>query len=231
MTLQEIVQDTGGGPLDLRSAAGQPHLRPATHAGDSMLELFIRTALSEQDAHQALKGFYTDVLHRTLLMQLAGLRDLDEAAKRGRVKPLPKWRLKRVCDFVEANLENRLSLRLLAQAAGVSRMYFAAQFRAATGASPHAYALQRRLARAEIMLAETNDGIVDIALSVGFQTQSHFTTVFKSAKGMTPNRWRALHAGRISESIARDDAPTAAQLCISEMPAAFRKDAPHQQTR
>jgi AraC family transcriptional regulator len=44
------------------------------------------------------------------------------------------------------------------------------------------------------MLTETSDALVDIALSVGFQTQAHFTTVFKRIVGNTPCRWRRDHA-------------------------------------
>jgi AraC-like DNA-binding protein len=31
---------------------------------------------------------------------------------------------------------------------------------------------------------------VDVALAVGFQTQAHFSTVFKRLTGTTPARWR-----------------------------------------
>jgi AraC-like DNA-binding protein len=34
--------------------------------------------------------------------------------------------------------------------------------------------------------------IVEIALTVGFQTQAHFTTVFKRFIGCTPCRWRSI---------------------------------------
>jgi hypothetical protein len=43
---------------------------------------------------------------------------------------------------------------------------------------------------AQHMMAETSDALVDIALSVGFQTQGHFTTVFKKIVGNTPCQWR-----------------------------------------
>ena len=51
------------------------------------------------------------------------------------------------------------------------------------------------------------DSLVHIALSVGFQTQAHFTTVFKRIVGNTPCRWRreqpnvALVAGTARESV------------------------------
>jgi AraC-like DNA-binding protein len=40
------------------------------------------------------------------------------------------------------------------------------------------------------MLAETGMSLVDVALSVGFQTQSHFTSVFKRYAGQPPRAWR-----------------------------------------
>ena len=69
-------------------------------------------------------------------------------------------------------------------------MHFAAQFRAATGLRPHEYLLRRRIGRAQEMLLETGRPVADIALSVGFQTQSHFTAIFKRFTGQPPLAWR-----------------------------------------
>jgi AraC family transcriptional regulator len=41
-------------------------------------------------------------------------------------------------------------------------------------------------------MAKTSMTIVAIAVAVGFQTQAHFTTVFKRFAGSTPHRWRAI---------------------------------------
>jgi AraC family transcriptional regulator len=103
---------------------------------------------------------------------------------------LAKWRLVRVLTYVDANMGEPITLAHLAAAAGLSRMCFARQFRAATGVRPHEYVLRKRVERAQRMLTETSDNIVNIALSVGFQTQAHFTTVFKRIVGNTPRRWR-----------------------------------------
>jgi len=104
--------------------------------------------------------------------------------------PLQKWRMKRVVDYVDAHLSQRITLADISAAAGLTRMHFAAQFRAATGMRPHDYLLQRRIDRAQELLRDPKLALVDIALSVGFQTQAHFTTVFKRFAGETPNRWR-----------------------------------------
>ena len=111
-------------------------------------------------------------------------------AKKRVVATLPKWRLKRVLTFIEANIGERITLANLAAAAGLSRMYFAKQFRATTGIRPHDFVLRKRVERAQQLLATTSDALVDIALSVGFQTQAHFTTVFKKISGSTPYQFR-----------------------------------------
>jgi AraC-like DNA-binding protein len=109
------------------------------------------------------------------------------------VATLPTWRLMRVVTYIETNIGGRITLANLAATAGLSRMYFAKQFRATTGMRPHDFVLRKRIARAQQMLAATSDTLVDIALSVGFQTQAHFTTVFKKFAGNTPYQFRREH--------------------------------------
>ncbi|MBS7538116.1 helix-turn-helix transcriptional regulator [Ancylobacter lacus] len=109
---------------------------------------------------------------------------------------LVAWRMKRVVAFVDAHLARPIGLADMAQAAGLSRMHFAAQFRVATGQRPHEYLLRRRIERACQLLLETRTPLVEIALGVGFQTQAHFTTVFRRFVGDTPHQWRSAHRGR-----------------------------------
>jgi len=115
-------------------------------------------------------------------------------APRRRCSPLPTWRLKRTLTYIETHLDGAVSLADLAAAAGLTRMHFAAQFRVATGLRPHEFLLRRRIERAQELLASPNQTLVDVALSVGFQTQAHFTTVFKRFVGETPHRWRRANA-------------------------------------
>jgi AraC family transcriptional regulator len=76
--------------------------------------------------------------------------------------------------------------------AGLSRMYFAVQFRAATGYQPHEYIVQTRIARAKAMLIETDIALSEIAIGVGFSSQAHFSTMFKRVVEETPGRWRSM---------------------------------------
>lgn len=115
---------------------------------------------------------------------------LREQPARRAPSALPKWRLKRVVEYVDAHISEQITLADLASAAGMSRMYFASQFRVSTGMRPHDYVLRKRVEQAQHLLTTTSESLVQIALSVGFQTQAHFTTIFKKITGNTPLRWR-----------------------------------------
>lgn len=103
---------------------------------------------------------------------------------------LPGWRLQRVERHIDEHLAGRITLNDMAGAAGLSPMHFAAQFRISTGHSPHQYLLHKRMEAAKRLMTEPNRSLLDIALDVGFQTQSHFTSVFKRLTGKTPGQWR-----------------------------------------
>jgi AraC-like DNA-binding protein len=80
-------------------------------------------------------------------------------------------------------------------------MHFASQFRAATGLRPHEFLLRRRVGRAEDLLRNSPIAIAEIALTVGFQTQAHFTTVFKKIVGCTPRQWRVVNQTPIAPQL------------------------------
>jgi AraC family transcriptional regulator len=129
---------------------------------------------------------------------LARLLDVHSAAAarspKQTVSALAKWRLKRATDFIEQHLSEPIGLADLATSTGLSRMHFAAQFRAATGMRPHEYLVWRRIERAMTLLRNRRQPLCEVALDVGFKTQAHFTTVFKRIAGKTPNEWRHQNA-------------------------------------
>jgi AraC-like DNA-binding protein len=96
----------------------------------------------------------------------------------------------RVLAYIGANVSKAITLADLSAAAGMSRMYFASQFRAATGDRPHDFVLRKRIEHAQRLLMNTSQALVEVALNAGFQTQAHFTTVFRKFVGDTPHRWR-----------------------------------------
>jgi AraC family transcriptional regulator len=112
------------------------------------------------------------------------------APVKGRCSGLPKWRRQRLEQYLADNIDKRVSLDDMAAAAGLSKMHFAAQFRAATGLRPHEYLLSLRIERAKAFLAAGQMSLVEVAFSTGFNAQAHFSTVFKRFTGTSPARWR-----------------------------------------
>jgi AraC family transcriptional regulator len=157
---------------------------------DQMVERLARALLAGDQIGGTLGGHYTECLSAAIVMRLLTSAEHAAPSKRPRVTELARWRLRRAIEFVETNLANSISTSDISAAAGLTRMHFAAQFKAATGLRPHEYLLRRRVERAQEMLVQTDMSVVDIALSVGFQSQSHFTVVFNRFVGRPPHAWR-----------------------------------------
>jgi AraC family transcriptional regulator len=104
---------------------------------------------------------------------------------------LPGYRLRRVRDYIESNLDKELSLSDLAGLSGASPHYFAELFRQSTGMSPHRYVVVRRIERAKELFRNPMLNVLDVAAQTGFGDQSHFTKVFRRIAGMTPSQYRA----------------------------------------
>lgn len=171
--------------------AGQPTKPVWLELADPVIERLAWLLLKADDHEGCSSEVYLDGIAAAIVARLLNAsRAKDSSTARS---GLVKWRLKRVQDLIEAQLSERLSLRDLATCAGLSRMHFAAQFRAATGMRPHEYLIRRRIQHAQEMLLATSMPLVEVALSVGFQTQAHFTTVFRRLLGETPARWRQAH--------------------------------------
>jgi AraC-like DNA-binding protein len=103
---------------------------------------------------------------------------------------LPRYKLRRAVEFVDANLDQVIHLKDMARVADVSLFHFHRQFKKTMGLTPHQFIVQRRIERAKVLLAQSNLPIVDVAARVGFVDQSHFTTVFRKLTSMTPKIYR-----------------------------------------
>ena len=99
-------------------------------------------------------------------------------------------RIKRVLEFVEAHLDQDLTLHDLCAQAGLSPFHFAKVFKAAIGQPPRQYILERRIARARDFLVTTCLSLAEIAYAVGFSSQSHMTAAFSARLGVTPLGYR-----------------------------------------
>jgi AraC family transcriptional regulator len=106
-------------------------------------------------------------------------------------KGLSAERLRRVREYIEAHLDDELSLTVLADIACLSPYHFSRSFKEAAGVGPQRYVIQRRLERAKTLLQQTHEPLAQIAQEAGFADQSHLTSIFRREIGVTPARFRA----------------------------------------
>ena len=107
---------------------------------------------------------------------------------------LPRPRLRRVLDYIEAHLDQGLTLAELADVACLSPCHLSRSFKQEIGTGPQRYTVRRRVERAKALLRHSDASLASIAATVGFADQSHFTAAFRQEIGMTPGRFRAASA-------------------------------------
>jgi AraC family transcriptional regulator len=89
-----------------------------------------------------------------------------------------------------AYLPDNLSVGDLADLVDLSRFQFARRFKQSTGATPHAYVMDERVARAKTLLLRTGIPLAEVAHQCGFADQSHMNRVFGARVGATPGQYR-----------------------------------------
>jgi AraC-like DNA-binding protein len=163
---------------------------------DPVISRLALSLLASEDLDGPGAQLYAESVAAAILARVIGRTGSAIGVDAGKRTGLVKWRHRRVVEFIDSNLADPIRLPDLARAAGLSRMHFAAQFRAATGVRPHEFVLRRRIERAQDLLRDSALPLAQVALGVGFQTQAHFTTVFRDHVQETPGRWRQLHRSR-----------------------------------
>ncbi len=80
-------------------------------------------------------------------------------------------------------------LQELAERAGMSRSVFALKFKQTVGASPIEYLTRWRMLLAGDKLVNSSDSIASVALSLGYESESAFSTAFKRVMGCSPRQY------------------------------------------
>jgi AraC-like DNA-binding protein len=98
----------------------------------------------------------------------------------------------RAIEWLEANSEQNVSIRSLADVTGLSPYYLVRAFHRQVGVPPHRYQTIVRVNRARKLLT-TGLALSDVAYRTGFCDQSHLTRCFKRTLGVTPGSYSASH--------------------------------------
>jgi AraC family transcriptional regulator len=146
--------------------------------------------LAELRSHGMMGKLYVESLTQILVIHL--LRHYSTLTRpiASQDSRFTRIQLQQAIDYIHTYLNRDLSLAELASVVNISPTYFASLFKQEMGISPHQYVIRQRVEQAKLMLSKTDLAIADIALQVGFSSQSHLTQQFKRLTGMTPKQVR-----------------------------------------
>ena len=102
------------------------------------------------------------------------------------IKTLARVTFQEIINYIQANLNETITLEELATLASLSPRHFSRKFKLHTQMSPNQYVIRCRVETAELLLLHTDIPIADIAILVGFHSQSHLNRHFKRILKVTP---------------------------------------------
>jgi AraC family transcriptional regulator len=162
------------------------HLHDVLKAHDPVVTAAV-AAITREAQQKALGGaLYVEAVATQLAVHL--LRKYASVAFReprdqGRLSPVQVRRLR---EYIDSRLHESPNLETLAGVAGMGMWSFARHFRESFGRTPHAYIIERRIDRAQRLLAQGRMPIKEVASDCGFADQAHMTRVFRTHLGTTP---------------------------------------------
>ena len=111
----------------------------------------------------------------------------------------------RIVKVINENLnDSSFNVECLTREVGISRAQLHRKMKEITGISTGDFIRNLRLQQAERLIRENKINITQVAYTVGFNNQSHFSTVFRKYYGMTPTEYAAKHAGEKPEETLHD---------------------------
>jgi AraC family transcriptional regulator len=108
----------------------------------------------------------------------------------GAITGLAPWQLRRVLEYLDAHISQRVELATLATLVGLSQSHFSHAFRVSTGVAPYRWQLEARIRRAQRLLLDTRAPLEQVAEATGFADAVHFGRTFRRLTGTPPAAWR-----------------------------------------
>lgn len=104
-------------------------------------------------------------------------------------------------NYIFENLHKKITVSELAEHTGLNASYLSRLFKTETGVSVSEYVITKKIAAAKSMLKYTDQPITEIAETLAFASQSHFTKTFRELEGITPKKYRDLYSFRLEVSV------------------------------
>lgn len=139
------------------------------------------------------KKFGNDVLIRSYAEQLLILANnayIEFNLDSGRIinNVMPDI-IKKVMNYIEENLQEKISLEDISKKCLFSGTYISRQFKEHTGLTLRSYIVERRIARAEELL-RSGKSVKEAAYQSGFKDYSNFIRTFRKVVGIPPGQYK-----------------------------------------
>jgi len=177
---------------------GEVELRGVDNLVDARLRALVEAVNAERIAGFPSGRLFLDSVEQALAVALVNgyaVRHRSVQTHRG---GLGCARLRRIKEFVDAKMEDEVTLCEMAQSVELSTAHFARMFRKSTGETPHQFVMRHRIERAKEMLRTSDARVLDVAVACGFKTQGHFARVFRRMCGVGPTEYRQEFLGRVA---------------------------------
>jgi AraC family transcriptional regulator len=177
-------------PISDHNAKDISDVPPSLYFENNNLKATLQKLQSVVDGSGINDPAYAETLGLLLLWELRHAADL----KHSRLNPvrggLTGPQLRRVKEFIDAQISKDITISDLAAVAGLSQFHFIRAFKDAVGLSPYQFVLSERIQRARELLSERYLSIAEVARAVGFSDASQLNRVFRKFVGVTPTAFR-----------------------------------------
>ena len=146
----------------------------------------------ESAAGWPLGSLYADLLGTSLASLLLRRHSTNPVVPAQLKGGLSFAQLRRILEFITANLHTDLRLAQMATELSMTPFHFVRLFRNSLGTSPYQYVLDQRLRRAQALLKTSSLSVQAIAGLTGWNSAANFVRTFRQQFGVTPQRWRSL---------------------------------------
>jgi AraC family transcriptional regulator len=183
--IQKVATET------LAMNPNQLEVIPEFRTRNPQLEAIALLLLSELKQDNLGGRLYIESLSNLLAVQLLRQYSVSKPNLSVYKSGLPQRQVVQVLDYIHDHLEQEIKLADLAELLGMSQFHFSHLFKQTIGIAPYQYLLQQRIERAKQLLKQTDQSVIAIAITCGFNSHSHLSKQFRQITGLTPTAYRA----------------------------------------
>jgi AraC family transcriptional regulator len=175
--------------LGRKGPASDGALLPQIGVEDAHIAALLRSMAAEVAEGCPAGKLYGQSLSLTLAAYLEGRFSANKVERKRVERRFSHPQVQRLVDYIRANLGKDLNLIQLANLVEMSPRQFFRLFANTFECTPHRYVMKERVARGKELLS-AGLSLVEIAHTLGFASQSHFSDVFRKTTGASPGRFR-----------------------------------------